>query len=339
MQHNFQLPFPSRGVNPHAKTVTERSAAWVQKMGLLDSFSTGQNYRPILIGELVARTHPTFPLDELQLIADWAMWLFINDDLFDKLSLPLLSERIDRYLAILDGERAATEDTPFVKGLYDLWNRTQPLVSTEWQTKFVSHLSTHLNSLIWEAETKHHNSAPDVATYLQMRQQTSGIDAYVDLLEISESFSLPPSIQASPPVQRLEQMVNNITSWANEVLSLEKELNQGDCLLNLVWLYHHNEQVSLEEAKSYVVDLCQAEIAIFEAQVSRLPSRDPDTLPNLQRYTDLLTDIITGTIEWHFVTERYRQHWKSKSGSQSKSTAKPLRVPTAAQSVGHLPHS
>ncbi len=314
MQHHFHIPFPSRGVNQYAQAVTKQSATWVQQMGLLDSFPGSQSYRPILIGELVARTHPTFPLDELQLIADWAMWLFINDDLFDKLRIPLLRERIGRYLAVLDGVQATQHDTPFVQGLSDLWTRTQPKVSQAWIAKFVNHLREHLNSLIWEAETKANNAVPDVATYLQMRQRTIGIDAYVDLLNISDAFTLPSSVYESPPVQRLTNMVNNITSWANEVLSLEKELNQGNNLLNLVWIYQHNERISLAEAQRYVVNLCQAEIAMFNAQVSQLPSHHPAIDVHLQRYTRLLQDIITGTIEWHFVTARYRTHWQETVG-------------------------
>ena len=108
-------------------------------------------------------------------------------------------------------------------------------------------------------------------------------------------------------------MVNNITSWANEVLSLEKELNQGDCLLNLVWLYHRNESVSLEKAHSHVVDLCQREIEIFDALSAQVPAYAPSMATQLQNYIGLLQDIVTGTIEWHFVTERYRQHWHSKA--------------------------
>lgn len=313
MQHHFQIPFPSRGVNQHAKAVTKRSADWVQQMGLLDSFSCGKSYRPVLIGELVARTHPTFPVEELQLIADWAMWLFINDDLFDKLSIPILNERIGRYLAILNDEEACPSDTPFVRGLSDLWLRTQPKVTCQWKSRFVAHLSDHLTSLIWEAETKTNQILPDVATYLRMRQRTSGIDAYVDLLEILDSVSLPASVHNSLPVQQLKCMVNNITSWANEVLSLEKELNQGDCLLNLVWLYHRNERVSMKEAQRYVVDLCQREIAIFDALSTQVPSYIPSMTAKLQHYTGLLQDIVIGTVEWHFVTERYRQHWQSRT--------------------------
>ncbi|MBV7338452.1 hypothetical protein KFU94_61565 [Chloroflexi bacterium TSY] len=74
-----------RSLRNNQRHGSSRWGSWI-------AFRGGQNYRPILIGELVARTHPTFPLEELQLIADWAMWLFINDDLFDKLTIPILPE-------------------------------------------------------------------------------------------------------------------------------------------------------------------------------------------------------------------------------------------------------
>lgn len=317
MQNHFHLPFTSRGINPHAKIVTERSIQWVQNTGLLASFPKAQKYKTLLIGELVARTHPTFTLEELQLVADWSMWLFINDDLFDKLPFNTLQERIERYQAILYGERAWPSDTPFTCGLADLWQRTRPLVSDAWVARFCQNLGQHLESSLWESLVKSNNHAPDVATYLQMRQITSGIDAYVDLLDIGTGFVLPAAVQYSPPVQRLVQMVNNITSWANEVWSVAKEMAQGDSLLNMVWLYHHNENISIEQALQKVSALCQAEIDVFAAQIDRLPTFGAQVDQQLQRYVLLLQDIVHGTLEWHFVTDRYRKHWQESRMQQT----------------------
>ena len=201
MQSPFHLPFPSRGLNPYADLVSQRSAAWVQELGLLASFPETHHYKVLLIGDLVSRTHPTFDLDELHLIADWSMWLFINDDLFDHLPIETLRTRINRYVAILKGEKPNTDDTPFTQGLADLWRRTQPLVSAKWKMRFIKHLGDHLGSSLWEAQMKSTNQAPDVATYLHMRQITSGFDAYIDLLDISPGIELPSAVQYSPPVQ------------------------------------------------------------------------------------------------------------------------------------------
>lgn len=310
MQNPFNLPFPAREFNLDTTIITQRSEAWVQNMGLLASFPQVYHYKLLLIGELVTRTHPSFALDRLQLIADWSIWLFINDDLFDHLSYDTLYDRTQLYLDILHGHDVAVDETPFARGLADLWQRTQLFVGDAWKARFVENMEAHLVSLLWEFQTKADNDVPDVATYLQMRAKTSGFDAYIDLLDISDSFALPVAVQSSPPVKRLTKMVNNIASWANEILSIHKEIAQGDHLLNLVWLYHYNERISLSEAIKVVVDLCQAEIDMFMAQVNHLPTFSADVNVNLHQYTSLLQDVIRGTLDWHFVTDRYRQHWQ-----------------------------
>jgi hypothetical protein len=86
-----------------------------------------------------------------------------------------------------------------------------------------------------------------------------------------------------PDVQRLTSMTNNVISWANDIVSLEKELRQGD-VHNLALILSHERKLSLQAAVDQVGALHDAEVYAFMALARRLPSFTPAIDADLQRY-------------------------------------------------------
>ncbi|MEM7160725.1 MAG: hypothetical protein AAF799_48270 [Myxococcota bacterium] len=309
MENLVSFPFSARAPSSLAEPVTQHSAAWVRELGLLEQLPNRQRYEMLAIGDLVTRTHPSFALAELQIIANWSLWLFVNDDIYQHLSPDELGGWVERCVAIVGGQDVPA-DTPLLRGLASLVEQTWPHVSERWREHFADNLRDHLASLQWETALAVDGRSPDIATYLDKRQSTSGFKAYADLLHISPGFTVPDDVRFSPPVQRMELMINNIASWANEVLSFDKEREQDDLLTNMVWVYHCEKGISVEDAKAQVISLCQSEIDNLHFQMTHLPDFGEDVVPSLRHYVSVLQDLVVGTFQWHFATSRYRQHWK-----------------------------
>lgn len=108
-------PFPS-ATNPHAAVVEERAIEWGRRFKIitdnrvLDACACGQSLL------LVAWAYPHAPIEALQLIADWNIWLLIWEDRCSSPELGTQPERLEaihaRFLAILSGAPSTAQDLP-----------------------------------------------------------------------------------------------------------------------------------------------------------------------------------------------------------------------------------
>jgi len=67
-------------------------------------------------------------------------------------------------------------------------------------------------------------------------------------------------------------MTNNVISWANDLVSIDKELRQGD-VHNLAVVLSHERRLSLQAAVNLVGALHNAEVSAFIDLARRLPTR------------------------------------------------------------------
>jgi 5-epi-alpha-selinene synthase len=109
----------------------------------------------------------------------------------------------------------------------------------------------------------------------------------------------------NPDVQRLAKMTNNVISWANDIVSLEKEQRQGD-VHNLALILSHEQKLSLQAAVDRVGALHDAEVYAFIALAQQLPSFTPTVDADLQRYVSGLRSWMRANLDWSLDTVRYR---------------------------------
>lgn len=84
-----------------------------------------------------------------------------------------------------------------------------------------------------EAINRARGITPDLTTYLRMRSLTSGLWIDTEFIEIAERVHLPPEVRNHSVVRTLTCAANNIVCWANDIISLDKEVKRGD-IHNLV---------------------------------------------------------------------------------------------------------
>jgi 5-epi-alpha-selinene synthase len=138
-----------------------------------------------------------------------------------------------------------------------------------------------------------------------MRPYTGAVYNYLLLIESVGRLELPASVHTHSTVQQLAQMTNNIICWANDLMSLEKELRHGD-VHNLVFVLHREQQRSLSEAISIVVAMHDAEVQRFCALAACLPSFTAAVDADLKQYVVGMQFWIRANMDWSAATARYR---------------------------------
>lgn len=322
----LSCPFPGT-VNEHVVTVHRGSVDWVRRFGLLPNEQSLQLFDAIGIGRLAARTHPDCSPNELQLISDWHAWLFILDDLRDDSELNSNPEKLSimdhRFLDILEGKAPDERDQPLALALHNLRERLCEYLgvrrlSNVWMRRFIRTVKESFEASLWEAANRARGTTPDVESYVRMRPLTGGLSIITGLTEIIEGSHLPHEVREQSVVRHLTDASHNIVCWANDILSLDKELKRGE-VNNLVLVLRDAEALTLQQAVDRATKMYEAEVQAFIELEARLPSFGTALDAALGRYVSLLRARIRGVLDWSYESVRYQAMLESEAADRSPS--------------------
>jgi 5-epi-alpha-selinene synthase len=305
-------PFPAR-INPHAAQVYQGTEAWLERFGLGD-VSKQEQTSIAQVAYLAARFHPDTSPDILQFIANWYAWFFCQDDECDKSNLgadpsKLLTSQT-RLLRILLGDIPNQQDNPIAHALYDLRLSSQQLASPCWMDQLVAGISEYFATMIWEANNRQHGLIPSLDTYVRLRPITGGLPIEQVLATLSYNIILPQHIQSSPWVQHITMLSDQAICWVNDLLSINKELQQGD-IHNLVIVLQHERQMTHESATDYVIQLHNTAVRDFAelaTSISSYAQADEPAAYMLQCYVQMLQTRIAGHADWATTALRYQMN-------------------------------
>jgi 5-epi-alpha-selinene synthase len=301
-------PFPS-AINPHATEAQQATITWARRFRLLQRDAAYRRLNRSQYGLLMARAYPSAAPETLQIVTDWSTWLFLLDDQCDEAGLGHDPERLaglhTRFLDVLQGMPPGRDAAPLVRALWDLQARIRAYAPDGWQARFSRSVRQYFTANVWEATNRRQGQIPDAASYCAMRLFTSAVYPCLLLIELTEGLRLPPQVSDHPHVQRLAEMTNNVISWSNDIVSLEKERRQGD-VHNLALILSHEHKLTLQAAVNRVGKLHDAEVYAFIALTRRLPSFSPAVDADLQRYVSGMRFWMRANLDWSLGTVRYR---------------------------------
>lgn len=302
-------PFPSR-INRHADAVHESTVEWLENFGIFQDEVARRRFHATRIGRLAARFHPDASLDALRLVSYWYGWMFLWDDQRDESELgmqpDLLTTTNARFIAILAGARPERCETPLAHALWDLRSRVlERAPNEEWMARLVGSIGEHFGSTVWEATNRSRGITPDLASYVSMRPATGGLNVDTQFIEIAERAYLPVEIHTQPTLQVLMRTSNNSVCWANDIFSLQKEIERND-VHNLVLVLQRAEDLELAAAIDRAVEMHDAEVRAFVGAASRLGSLATPTDENVERFVEVLKTRMRGFIDWANESGRYR---------------------------------
>ena len=190
--------------------------------------------------------------------------------------------------------------------MYDLRERIRARAAPGAMARCVQSVEEFFAACVWEATNRKQGITPDVATYIKMRPFSGGLYTYINLIEIIEQITLPRRVREHPTVQRLTLTANNVVCWTNDIVSLAKELKQGD-VHNLVLALQHKHRLTLQEAMDRAAALHAAEVRAFIDLELRLPSFGTVLDSQVKAYSSVLRSWMRGNLDWSYTSGRYFQ--------------------------------
>ena len=325
-----ELDYPfAPAVSEHIEVLDGEIFEWARDTGLLSTERARRLFGGAGLGRLVARTHPDSSLEDLRIIAGWYAWLFLQDDVRDDSAVGQrpgeLSTLDERFIEVLEGGASAslrTGEDPLARALYDLRERLRGRLrdgelSRVGMRRFIRAFRQHLDATLWEASNRARGTVPDIETYVRMRPLTGGLSIVTELVELLEGTYLPVEVRANPTVARLTEASHNIVCWANDILSLEKELRCGE-VNNLVVVLRESDGLTLQRAVDLAAEMHDAEVRVFAGLQEARPSFGPAVDPNLDRYVSDLRARIRGVLDWTRESGRYRTSEERESESLTR---------------------
>ncbi|WP_069173704.1 terpene synthase family protein [Streptomyces griseus] len=309
---DIYCPFPQRS-NPHVGHTREHLAAWTRRTGLVHRESARKRFEEADFGAFVGMVYPTADSEDLDLVADWFVWLFLVDDQLDDGHLGRSPERVRdvvaRMRAVVEGGAPTPlpgEELPAaVVALLDLWERTVVRAAPHWRTRFAWHLMTYLTTATtWEAGNRADGVVPSEAAYITNRRHTGAIHVCMDLIEIVAGIEAPESIHNDPRFITALEASCNVVCWANDVYSYEKEQVLGE-IHNLVHLVRHHRGYGEQQALDHVCAEIAAETERFFTAEDELIEMYPQLSDMLVPYLDGMRSWMRGNLDWSRQTPRY----------------------------------
>ena len=273
----LQYPFQEVLAAPEPAEVAA-VAAWLERQGLGPApAGLRQRFADGFCG--LARTlHPGAAAPWRVLLGKWYCWAFLHDDRCDATELGRhpgeLEQLTARLLELFRGTPPSPADEPLAQALADLRTELAAGGGAVWLEQLSDALAEHFDSLLWEAHNRASGDTPSLSRYLEMRPVTAGL-----LLDDLFSFvdGVDPVIfrRERAQVASLSRLANEVVCWANDLLSLDKELRQGD-VHNLVLVLQNSHGLSLAAAVAQAEDRhAQALARYLEAETASCRTRNP----------------------------------------------------------------
>lgn len=289
--------------------VCEQTSAWLEQFGLGPGNAHARTAFAASFVGLAAALHPRACRAALRLTADWYSLMFLHDDRCDSSGIgkdpARLQSLVDRLLSVFQGGALRPDDEPFAHALADVRGRLLTWGGPAWFAELAAEVRAYLEALSWEAANRASGSVPTLADYLHMRPITAGLQVDGAFLEVMDGVRLPRAARDHPQVRQLAVHANRAVCWSNDILSLEKELQDGD-VHNLIPVLMHARCLSRQAALDEAARMYHHEVEQFLAGEQALPSFGQDEDEQVREYVRLLRARVGGILAWSHHSSRYQ---------------------------------
>jgi avermitilol synthase len=316
--YSLYCPFTSK-VHPDASAVHERSVLWARSLGMLPTEQHIQTAHHAKVGWLIARAFPTATPDGLQLIADWTMLFCALDDHIERRKTAAEVEaHLQHLLHVFQGDTTRCSEDPFATGMLNLRQRILAMASSSHLMNCAGRLAELFAGNVTEARERERAQIPDVASYLQLREVTIGLQVMLALADLFEGSDVPFCIRGHLALQKLATHASHIVGLANDLFTYEKEILQGE-MHNVVLVLMNERRLTIAEAVAQAVALHDEEVRSFLRATAQLPCFGAAD-PGVQRHVEMLRCWIRGHLDWARETGRYRP-FHEPAGGQARRLA------------------
>lgn len=315
------MPWPAR-LSPDLDDARDHAREWARELGMFDSDGpagwTEEHYERSDFPHFVALVHPDARGEPLNAMTCFYIWSFYYDDVFFRTFTPrgdLVGARayVARLPAFmpLEGEPTEMPRNPVERGLADAWSRIAPTMSLTWRERFGRHIQDMCEAWLWELANAVESRIADPIDYVEMRRRTGGAHWLNDFVEFGLGIELPARVYDARPIRVLNDISCDTILLRNDILSLRKELEQGECnnaVLVTMALLACDVQAAVEIVSDVVtarLQLAEHVIATELAEMFDEHALAPDERATVLAYVQGLRDGLAGDFQWETGTGRY----------------------------------
>ncbi|WP_329537363.1 hypothetical protein OG568_54010 (plasmid) [Streptomyces sp. NBC_01450] len=286
--------------------------AWARDLSLVvDAFEEGR-LLAMRLGKLAELAVPEASDADLELTAQWAAFICLVDDRFDRSRVGIRPEEVaslfTRLLNVITGGPAGSV-SGIEQALDDLWRRTAPRMSTQWRERFVADYRDFALAMQEEAAGRTDRVPMGLSDYVLRRRRTITALPLADILECTAGAPWPGLPMGEDLMRALRRAVADVAGWSNDLVSAEDDLREDRD--NLVTVLSRERGCSLSSAREQATAMRADRVRDFHALAASLTAM---TLPGtereeVRRYVAALGSFVAATLHWLGVTHRFDARW------------------------------
>ncbi|CAJ59996.1 hypothetical protein FRAAL1336 [Frankia alni ACN14a] len=326
---DFGIRIPER-LHPAADRIGENLLSWAAEFGLATDAAARARLDAAGFHLAAARSLPDARQDDVELFAQWVVWLFHLDDEQDEGPMgrdaAIVRETYASITSIVEGQPAPATAPPSVTALADLWPRTARGMSAPWRRRILQHIHDHRDAFLTQIAHRQGGTVATPEEYPALRRNDNAMFMY-DLVEVVYRTEIPPDLAATESWTELCAASSDIIAWTNDVVSLPREAALGETTNYVIVLQRAtgcDELTALEQVQAQITRrlraLDDAERAFHTeralaasralpadtrspAATAHLDQRDPDRLAPVVR---AVRDMPGAHLAWMFTSGRHR---------------------------------
>jgi hypothetical protein len=296
-------------MSPYADATQDWLGDWLRAVWPQADDDIRQRMERVGFARYAARLYPDAEPAVLRTLSGLFTWFFLLDDTADTSSAPdpaWLRGLVTESLAVLrHGPTVSHRREGLHRLLAEAWRNPHAAMPDSWRHRFIDAVQHHLGGVLLETEAKSLGRHPTVEGYIQLRRATSaGYVAHV-LTEYAVRAPLPDSIHGHPAVRAYSTAGNDLLSWFNDLLSLDRDAATAGGH-NLVLALAAERHLCIGEALEAAVTRWQHRMDGLAALRAAVPSFGPALDVSVRHYLDGVDRSVRGTIDWSLETARYQ---------------------------------
>ncbi|MGW0312597.1 terpene synthase family protein [Streptomyces flavidovirens] len=286
---------------------------WARDLGLVVGAFEEKRLVAMRLGEFAGLTVPGASACDLELTAQWAAFICLVDDRFDRRWVDVHPEDVallfNRLLDVITSGVGAGSGSGIEQALDDLWRRTAPRMPTQWRERFVADYRDFALATGEEVAGRTDQIRLGLSDYVLRRRRTITALPMADILECTADAPWPVLSGGEDIVGVLRLAAADVAGWTNDLVSAEDDLREDRD--NLVTVLGRERGCSLSSAREQVIGMRNDRVKDFHALAASLvamaaPGTERDAV---RRYVATLESFVAATLHWLGVTDRFDARW------------------------------
>ncbi|KAI0023873.1 terpenoid synthase [Xylariomycetidae sp. FL0641] len=293
-----------RRVNPHTAEIRQECIDWAASFGAFTP-KAQIAFDKCDFNLLTGLSYPWVTKDQLRSACDLMNLFFIFDEHSDRSDA---HEVWDMVNIIRDAMRNPDQPRPageWVGGevARQFWARAVSISTPTFQRRFLKTWDRYLIGTAEQAEDRSASHIRDIQSYLDVRRRTIGALPSLNMLEMDKD--IPDEVFEHPLIRELHALSIDLTIFANDIISYNKEQASGDDEHNLITIAMQERGLSVQEAIDWTAQLHADMVRKFNRYYRELPRWGGPLDLDVQAYVNGAAQWVVAYVQWSYESQRY----------------------------------